>query len=633
MIRYKKRFVGRIRPLLALVAWFFLWSCGNDTPQETHFEDPHSYARPAEARVSHLDLDIIVDFEAGILTGTSMLTIEKSRSARELYLDTKEMDIEAVTISSDGKDEKVAKFELGEEDSILGAPLVIQLRQNTKFVSVVYKTRPGAEALQFLPKELTAGKKHPFLLTQSQAINARTWVPTQDSPGIRFTYNATVKVPEGLMAVMSANNPTEPAPGGVFTFEMPQPIPAYLLALAVGDFVFRPVGSRTGIYAEPSVIEDAAWEFAEMEEMMEVAEELYGPYQWGRYDLIVLPASFPFGGMENPRITFATPTILAGDRSLVALVAHELAHSWSGNLVTNATWNDFWLNEGFTVYFENRIMEEVKGREYSEMLAQISFEDLEEEVSDIGFDSDDTKLAIDLVGRNPDDGMTSIAYDKGYFFLRLIEENVGRKAFDEFLRAYFADNSFRTMTTERFVEILRKDLLDNHPGAEEAIGVEGWIYGTGIPDNIPFEPSERFKLVEDQVHAWIAGISPDALSTDNWTSHEWLHFIRSLPDSVRADQLSELDNAFGFTQSKNAEVQCVWYVRSVKSEYHAADAAIRDFLVRVGRRKFLTPIYRAFIQTEEGKARALDIYQEARNNYHPIAINTIDDLLGWEENL
>jgi leukotriene-A4 hydrolase len=410
---------------------------------------------------------------------------------------------------------------------------------------------------------------------------------------------------------------------------MDQPIPAYLLALAVGDLEFASLGDRTGVYAESSMLEAAQYEFAEVEEMMAIAEGLYGPYQWERYDIIVLPPSFPFGGMENPRLTFATPTIIAGDRSLVSLVAHELAHSWSGNLVTNATWNDFWLNEGFTVYFENRIMEALKGQDYADMLAYISYQDLMSEVKEMKPDNPDTRLALDLTGRNPDDGMTSIAYDKGFYFLRLIEETVGREAFDNFLFSYFQKHAFKTMNTETFREELIENLLSQFPDAEETIQVDQWIYETGVPENIPVVQSTRFEAVNDVLNSWIAGVDPSSLNTENWSSHEWLHFIRILPDSISSAQLAELDQAFDLTDRKNSEVQCAWYTQAIESKYEAAYPDIKSFLIAVGRRKFLLPLYKAMLKTEQGEM-AREIYQRARDNYHPISRTTIDDLLSWE---
>ncbi len=617
----------RIPPLLIVA--LIVAGCNASEPQKAT-QDPHSFAQPSVAFVEHLDLTLKVDMRAEILTGEAIWQIGKKRGAKEIIFDTKEMEIMDVQISTDGITPNDTEFRLGEENPILGRPLHVPLTPGTRFVHIHYKTTPGAEALQFLPPELTHQGTSPFLLTQSQAINARTWVPCQDSPGRRFSYNATVTVPEGLMALMSASNPTAIAENGVYEFVMDQPIPSYLLALAVGDVEFRSLGPNSGVYAEPTLIEKAAYEFGEVDSMIRIAEKLYGPYRWDRYDIIVLPPSFPFGGMENPRLTFATPTILAGDRSLISLIAHELAHSWSGNLVTNATWNDFWLNEGFTVYFENRIMEALKGKEYANMLAQISLGDLRSEVKDMGAGSPETRLAIDLEGVNPDDGVTSIAYDKGFFFLKTIEQEVGRDAFDTFLANYFETHAFETMTTDEFVSILRDQLLSQHPGSEEEINVHEWVYGMGIPDNLPVPESDRFARVEEAVNGWIAGKSASELGSDSWTSHEWLHFIHSLPESVTSEELSRLDAAFDLTNSTNSEVQAAWYERAIRSDYQEAIPAIREFLCSVGRRKFLMPLYRAMKETEGWSKTGREIYTEARSTYHPISVISVDDLLSWE---
>src|SRR5690606_16459222 len=389
----------------------------------------------------------------------------------------------------------------------------------------------------------TSGGKLPFLFTQSQAILARSWVPIQDSPGIRFTYEAKVTVPSNLLALMSAENPQEKNDDGVYHFKMDKPIPAYLLALAVGDLTFEAIDERTGVYAEPDMIEKAAYEFAETGNMLEASEDLYGPYQWERYDLLVLPPSFPFGGMENPRLTFATPTILAGDRSLTSLVAHEMAHSWSGNLVTNATWNDFWLNEGFTVYFENRIMEAIYGRSYAEMLANLSLQDLKREIESLNDKGQaaDTKLKLALKGRDPDDGMTSIAYDKGCFFLVALEEQVGRQTFDAFLRKYFEDNAFKSMDTESFIAYANEHLFKANTIPVDSSLYNQWIYGEGLPESMPDITSERFLKVEKAASQWELGTPAKALETKDWSTHEWLHFIQQLPDKLSQHQMRELD--------------------------------------------------------------------------------------------
>ena len=387
-------------------------------------------------------------------------------------LDTRDLTIEKVTL---GKEEKPAAFSLSTANGVFGRKLSIAIDKNTALVNVYYQTSPQAAALQWLNPEQTAGKEQPFLFSQSEAILARTWLPCQDSPGIRFTYNATVTVPKGYLALMSAENPQQVNESGTYTFAQKKPIPAYLMAIAAGNIVFRSLGTRTGVYAEPATIEKAHYEFAQMQDMLVAAEKLYGPYEWGRYDVLVLPPSFPFGGMENPCLTFATPTVLAGDRSLVSLVAHELAHSWSGNLVTNATWNDFWLNEGFTVYFENRIMEAIEGPEYADMLTQIGRDDLAETMAEMGNTNPDTQLKLKLDGRNPDDGMTDIAYEKGFFLLKTIENAVGREKFDAFLKKYFADHAFKTSNTEDFLAYLKKELFAGNEKAYEQLHIEDWI--------------------------------------------------------------------------------------------------------------------------------------------------------------
>jgi len=589
--------------------------------------DPHSYARPSEVVVTHLHLDIRVDFEQEIIEGDARLDIKKAQNASLLRLDTKELSIKEVwTIDHEGQTKK-AQFEVQDADPILGSALIVEINESILSVQVRYSTSPHAEALKWLNPQQTAGKKHPFLLTQSQAINARTWIPIQDGPGMRFTYSARVQVPPHLMAVMSATNPTERSTTGIYEFEMCQPIPAYLLALAVGDFTFKSLGPRTGVYAEPVMLEASAYELAEMEDMLRLAEGLYGPYRWDRYDVIVLPPSFPFGGMENPRLTFATPTIIVGDRSLTSLIAHELAHSWSGNLVTNATWNELWINEGFTVYFEYRIMEALKGREYSEMLAQLSLYDLKAEIAEVGDSNPDTHLYLQLEGRNPDDGVTSIPYEKGYYFLRLIANTVGRERFDAFLASYFNAHAFKSMDTPTFLSYIKEHLLTQEE--EKQINIPAWIYGPGLPSNLPTPNSNRFEKVEAEIEKWKTGAAATSLASSKWTTHEWLHFIRHLPTPLTESQMIELDNAFGLTSSKNPEIQCAWYQLCLQKGYNQANEAIEAFLIRVGRRKFLSPLYKEMVKTESGTQMAMSIYTKARPNYHPISTNTIDKIVGF----
>lgn len=585
-------------------------------------QDPHSYARPEEAVVKHIDLDLTVDFALRQLHGEAAILYHKTGKARQLFLDTKDLQIHEILFENGQQ----VQFIIHEEDSILGSALEIELEGKEEKVIIKYTTGTGAEALQWLSPEQTADKSAPFLFTQSQAILARSWLPLQDSPGVRFTYTANVKVPDGMMALMSAENPQEVIPDGIYHFSMPQPIPSYLMSLAVGKIAFSPVGQRTGVYAEPGMLKKSREEFSEMEDMLEIAEKLYGAYRWGRYDLIVLPPSFPFGGMENPRITFATPTILAGDKSLTSLVAHELAHSWSGNLVTNATWNDFWLNEGFTVYFEHRIMEELKGKDYAEMLSALSQQELITEVAQFmsSGQGNATKLKLDLKGKNPDDGVNTIAYDKGYFFLRRLEDYVGREKFDAFLNQYFETHAFQSNHTEAFVGYLQKNLFVKN-GLKPIPDLDEWIYGTGLPESLPKVVSKRFMGVEQALAQWKNGNF--SFDTASWSSHEWVYFIKKLPENISPESMIQLDQAFHFTQSGNAEILGVWFVHCARQWYEPSFQALEQFLVHTGRRKFLMPIYGELIKKEHGKALALEIYQKARSNYHFVATNSLEKLL------
>ena len=593
--------------------------------------DTHSFARPAEAAVRHLDLDLTVDFDAKTLQGKAVLHLERQADATDLRLDTRDLTVSKVSVgaAADGEMSDV-EIQMGDADPFLGQELTVPLAADTQVVAVEYTTDPGAGALQWLEPAMTTGGEHPFLFTQSQAILARTWVPCQDTPAVRFTYDATVRVPEGLMAIMSAENPTEKSADGVYTFKMPQAIPSYLLALGVGDLEFRSMGDQTGVYAEPSVVEAAAWEFAETEAMIDAVEPLYGPYRWGRFDMLVLPPSFPFGGMENPRLTFATPTILAGDRSLVALVAHELAHSWSGNLVTNATWNDFWLNEGFTVYLERRIMEVVKGPDYAAMLTKLGLQDLQGTIESKGHEHPDTHLFQDLENRDPDDGMTDIAYEKGYFFLRMIEETVGRERFDTFLRAWFEANAFESKTTAEFVDYLNAELVAGDQALADALQIDAWVYGPGLPPNAPTIESDAFAKVDAARQAWMDGADPSSLETKDWTTHEWLHFLRGIPVDVGGDKLAALDGAFGFNSTGNSEVLNEWLLHVIGSRYEPGYASLESFLTRQGRRKFLAPLYSALAADAELKPMADRIYKEARAGYHPVSVGTIDEILSWQ---
>lgn len=563
--------------------------------------------------------------DARALSGTAVYELERTDGAAPLWLDTRGLTIDRVQITNAATKDagwSEATFELGDEDPALGRALSVALGPQTKRVRIQYVTGPASTGLQWLTRSQTADGTHPFLYTQSQAIHARSWFPCQDSPGVRITYDAKVDVASPLTALMSARR------NAAGTFEMPEPVPAYLVALAVGRLSFKETGPRSGVWAEPSVLDKAAYELAEVESMIDAAESLYGPYRWERYDVLFLPSAFPFGGMENPRLTFATPTILAGDRSLTSLIAHELAHSWSGNLVTNATWDHLWLNEGFTVYIERRIVESLYGRGRAEMEAMLGHQDLVEEIAEA--EDADERLRVDLRGRDPDDGLTDVPYEKGALFLRRLEEAYGRDVFDPFLRKWFDDHAFTSVTTAQFEGFLHDELLAK---AEVVAGQsepdpKAWIDNPGIPDAAPVPRSDAFAKVDEALSQYIEGkVSEAQLPVSAWTAHEWLHFLRAVPSSVTQSRLEALDAAFGLTGSGNYEILAQWLDLSIRTGYGAVDARLERFLKTVGRRKFLVPLYKALLESGR-EADAKRIYDQARGGYHAITQRTLDDLVG-----
>jgi leukotriene-A4 hydrolase len=596
------------------------------------FVDPHSYST-AQAKVVALDWDAEVDFEQEVIRATAYWTLAENHSDTVIF-DSKALDIKEVRV-----DGSVTNFTLSTPDELLGSSLTIAAGAGAKVISIDYQTTSGAEALQWYPRELTEGGRQPFLFTQSQAVLARTWIPCQDRPGVRFTYTATVKVPKETLALMSASNPSTKNETGVYEFSMPQPIPSYLLALGVGDLEFIPLGDRSGVYAEPEMVRNAAFEFSRTEDMITQAEELYGPYYWGRYDMLVLPPSFPFGGMENPRLTFLTPTVVVGDRSLVSLIAHELAHSWSGNLVTNATWNDFWINEGFTVYFEMRIMERLYGADYADMLEALSYDDLIGGVAEMmENDPDATRMKQDLAGRNPDDGVNVIAYDKGFHFLKLCENTLGRERWDAFLKSYFDRYKFKTMVTEVFLQELAGEMTEEE---WKSIGVEEWVYEKGLPANCPLPISNRFVMVDEGVKMMLS-VAPetenvkslvylDQSETMRWSTHEWLRYIRGLEaGGATVEHYALADANYGFSGSPNPEIIAAWFTAVLRTSYNGYDTSIFEgtvnkFLRSVGRRKFIVPMYQSMLEGDAARQNwAKSIYMDARKSYHPLAQQTLD---------
>ena len=584
-------------------------------------KDEHSYARPLEARVTHVALDLEADFQAKRLGGTATLDVQAKPDAKEIVLDTKGLEIASV---ADGEG-KALRFDVGTSDPDKGAPLTVQL-DGAEQIKIAYKSAPDAAALQWLTPEQTAGKKHPYLLSQGQPTLNRTWIPTQDSPGIRQTWEARIVVPEPLKAVMSGDRLTpegEPAGEGkrAFRFSMDKPVAPYLIAIAAGDLAFRALGPRTGVWTEPAMLNAAAAELADTEKMVEAAEKLYGPYRWGRYDMLVLPPAFPYGGMENPTLTFLTPTFIAGDKSLVGLVAHELAHSWSGNLVTNATWPDNWLNEGFTSYFENRIMEAIYGQKRAAQEAALSFAEVEGALEELGRTAPSTRLRGD---DGPDDGTSGIVYDKGALFLRTIEKIVGRERFDAWLKSYFERHAFQPMTSALFLEDLRANLVKGDKALEEKLMLDAWVYQPGLPENAARPDPAAFAEVDRALEAFNKGGAASAVPYGGWNTAERLRFLNGLPRELPQPRLTELDQAFKLTQSENNEVLFAWLNLGLANRYEPAVPAAERFLLEMGRRKFVLPLFETLMaEGDWGRPIAERVWAKARPTYHAVTADSV----------
>lgn len=589
------------------------------------FNDIHTYGNVDEVRVTHLSLDLGLNFDTHVIDGKCTLTFKYEGKPAHIDLDSDRLTISSITDASGKK----YRHETGERTEAMGSRLRIFLDGNMpEKLTIAYTSDPGAAAVQWLGPEKTTSGKYPFLFTQSQSIFARTWIPCMDSPGVRVTYDAVVRVPKGITPVMSAVGGNHDKANGVYRFKLDQAIPPYLIALAAGELEFKEIGPRTGVYAEPAVLEKAAWEFADMEKMVISAEKGFGPYRWGRWDAIVLPPSFPFGGMENPLLTFVTPTLIAGDRSLVSVMAHELAHSWTGNLVTNATWADFWLNEGFTTYLERRLVENIYGKDLADMQKLLGQRDLRHLIADYNKDGKpgETVLHIDLEGRHPDDGMTEIPYEKGANMLLMLETHFGRKKFDAYLRKYFDTYAFQSITTKEGLAFMKKELFGGDDATWKKLKVDTWVYKQGLPENIVAPKSNSFK--ETAAAAKTFGATGDlSVVKKEWITAQWLDFLNSLPKEVSEKNLAALDGAHKLSQVGNSEILFAWLMVAVRNTYKPALPACEDFLTRQGRRKFLKPLYEALMENPKTRDLGRKIYKKARDSYHPISSNTIDAIV------
>jgi aminopeptidase N len=575
--------------------------------------DPHSYCDDTQAQTVSFALTAHVGFATRTLGGDVTLVFREPASGT-LDLDTRDLTIERV----EDAEQRELPFVLHPAEPILGSRLEIRIATATPRIRILYTTSPDASALQWLAPDQTAGGTHPFLFSQCQAIHARSVVPLQDTPRLRVRYQVRLSFPRELRAVMAAADRGRTEDGALATqlFEMPQPIPPYLFAFAIGDLVSRDLSPRCRVWAEPSVVAAAAWEFEGVEPMIGAAEALFGPYDWERFDILTMPPSFPYGGMENPRLTFLTPTVIAGDRSLVSVVAHELAHSWTGNLVTNANAEHFWLNEGFTVYAERRIVEALSGAEMAALEAALGRRELDESLERFKDQPELTKLRTKLANVDPDDAYSLVPYEKGYMFLCELETAVGRPAFERWLKSYLTTFRFGAITTEDFEAHIEAAL----PGALAKANARAWLDGPGIPTTAHVRRSARLDAIEA-----LRGDVPTRERSASWTAIEWALYIENVPRPAPESTLRALEEQYQLTASKNYDVLVPWLTLALKSGYAAVLPRVEQVLAQVGRMKYLRPLYTALAAKWPDVARATFANHAAR--YHPIARQTVDRIV------
>ncbi len=593
--------------------------------------DYFSFANTDQFVTEHIQLKLTVDFNLKELRGFAILKMRRlDPAATDIILDTRDLHIDSILVAGSEGDDAEAIFEYVKQDPVLGQALKITLpdgldQQQNLAIKIHYKTDPGASALQWLPKELTAGGEHPFMFSQSQSIHARSWVPLQDTPSVRITYEATIHTPPELLAVMSADNDPLTLRNGEYHFNMPQPIPSYLLAIAVGNIYFAPIGEQTGIYTEPEMLDASTFEFASTQQMLDTAAAIYGPYQWGRYDLLILPPSFPFGGMENPRLSFITPSVLAGDQSLVSLIAHELAHSWSGNMVSNKTWRDIWLNEGITSYLDARLMEVLFGKERADEERVLSYRELLQGLEEIS-PAMQSLAPVEHID-DPDESQGSLHYQKGQLFLQHMEDIFGRETFDPFLAGYFTHFAFQSISSEQFLDYLDQNLLTTHPGKFSREQAEEWLYQPGLPVDAPIPYSKTLEQAAGMADSWAIGEIPvNNIPLSAWSPYATVHFINSLPLGLTEAQLIELDDSFGFSQTRNAEIGRAWFIQVAARRHLPAYEAMKAHLNRYGRTRLIQPVYEALVENGENAELAAGLFEVARTQYHPLTITAIQDL-------
>ncbi|GMH71266.1 hypothetical protein TrST_g3316 [Triparma strigata] len=612
----------------------------DDKARASNSLDVTSLSNPSSGgRCTHLELKVELNFSTKTIAGTATYDVEIPKEGDNtdnfVSFDCKDLIVNHTTVNGG-----VAKFDLvtvpNMDVSTFGKSLRVYLPSNaaplsTVKVSIDYSTTPQSSAIQWLPPEQTLGKKRPYLFTQCQAIHARTLLPCQDAPAVKVTYKATVTTPTWatcLMSALSVSSPTDKGDGkSVHMWDQPVPVSTYLIAFCVGELESREISGRCRVWAEPGIVDAVAYEFAETEQFLKIAEDLTLPYQWGRYDVVSLPPSFPYGGMENPCLTFVTPTLLAGDRSLADVVAHEIAHSWTGNLVTNATWEHFWLNEGWTMWLQRKIMARQKNDvKFFDFDAIGGWKHLTDDVALLP--EDFTRLIPKIGGSDPDDAFSGVPYEKGFNLLISLERIVGTPAFEDFAKAYLKRFKFVTVTSQEF-----KTYFESYFAGQEKIAGfdwDRWFHLPGLPPTPTFDRSLA-QTSEDLGNAWLSfdmgkGAAPSA-DISEWTTNQTTCFLDFMlvtlekqgKGGVKSNTTRSMDRIYNFSSSKNSEILHRFSLLSIGAEDSAILPVVLEFITTQGRMKFVRPCYRALYASKMGRKAAIATFKENRSFYHAIA--------------
>jgi len=645
-----------------------------------HDEDKSTLSNPRYTRAKHVYWKAAVDFENHCISANATYDIEiLDKDCKSIQLDTRGLTIANVDIN----DEPVKDWILDGEIKgklHLGQRLTIPFEEKDSVkgslkLEIAYKTSSDPEkcsAAQWLTPAQTSGKQHPYLFTQCQAIHARSIIPCYDCPAVKMTYNAEITVPKWATAVMSALSTKDGASDSIskwakgvmsvvageatddthtFSFEQPVPIPAYLLALAVGDLASKDLSPRCRIWCEPCTLKAAADEFHQTELFLKTAEDITSmPYAWKRYDLLVLPGSFPYGGMENPCLTFVTPTLLAGDGSLVCVVAHEIAHSWTGNLVTNKTWGHFWLNEGWTTWLQRRIMNKIENVPHDMDLDAIGgAQFLEQDIEML--DKSMTSLYLKLGDNDPDESYSRVPYEKGFHLLYALERMVGEETFLELVAAYLKKFAYGTVTTEEFREFCIGFWKNTNPAAYTKVkdfSWDEWMYGTGMPP-LPVFNKSLAEAAESLAAAWVEfdnnedqkEVSAPDVDISEWTSAQKVCFLNTLllvqddesgkPKKFTIFTLQLMQMKYSFQRSKNAEILFRYCMLAVQSEDRGIYPVVVRFITSQGRMKYIRPLYRAMFASATSREIGVETFLKNKDFYHPIASKMIAyDMIGGQ---